>query len=123
MGRVSEVKAVYAIVETGGKQYKVSPGDVIWTEKIEGEPGSAVKLDRVLLIRTDEGGTIVGKPYVEGASVSADIVKQGKAPKIIVFKYKHKVNYRRKYGHRQPFTSLKIGAITTGTPSASTEAG
>ncbi|HHV78017.1 MAG TPA: 50S ribosomal protein L21 [Firmicutes bacterium] len=114
---------MYAVIETGGKQYKVSTGDVIWTEKINGEPGTTVKFDKVLLIHDNDGQTIIGKPYIEGASVSADIIKQGKAPKIVVFKYRHKSNYRRKYGHRQPYTSLKIGAISTGTPSASTEAG
>ncbi|MGB9867812.1 MAG: 50S ribosomal protein L21 [Bacillota bacterium] len=105
---------MYAIVETGGKQYKVSPGDVIWVEKLPGEPGSVVTLDKVLFVQTDDGRTVVGRPYVEGASVTADIIKQGKAPKILVFKYRHKVNYRRRYGHRQPFTSLKIGAISLG---------
>lgn len=101
---------MYAIVETGGKQYRVSEGSTIHVEKIQGEPDETVELDRVLLIQDGET-TRVGTPYVEGARVIAKIVKQAKAPKILVFKYKAKKNYRRRYGHRQPYTALLVEKI------------
>lgn len=102
---------MYAVIETGGKQYRVAPGDVIRVEKLDAEAGDEVTLDRVLLV-SDENGLKVGKPLVEGANVRATVTQVGKGRKIIVFKYKRKKNYRRKYGHRQPFTELKIESIT-----------
>lgn len=102
---------MYAVVETGGKQYRVSPGDVIRVEKLDAEKGEEISLDRVLLV-SDENGLKVGKPIVDGANVRATVMQVGKGRKITVFKYKRKKNYRRKYGHRQPFTELKIESIT-----------
>lgn len=99
----------YAVIETGGKQYSVSEGDLIKVEKLDAEAGNVVDLDKVLLIGGDE--TKVGAPYIEGAKVTAEVVKNGKAKKIIVFKYKAKKNYRKKQGHRQPYTELKITSI------------
>jgi large subunit ribosomal protein L21 len=99
----------YAVIETGGKQYTVSEGDSIRVEKLDVEPGAVVDLDQVLLIGGDE--TKVGAPLVEGAKVTAEVTKNGKGKKIIVFKYKAKKNYRKKQGHRQPYTELKITSI------------
>lgn len=101
---------MYAIIETGGKQYKVAEGEVIRVEKLEVGDAEQVKFDKVLLV-AKEGALTVGKPYVANAQVVASVVKQGKAKKILVFKYKPKVNYRKRYGHRQPFTALKIEKI------------
>jgi len=101
---------MYAIVETGGKQYKVAEGDVVKVEKLDLEEGTQITLEKVLMV-AKEGGLVVGKPFVDSAKVVASVVKQGKAKKIIVFKYKNKTNYRKKQGHRQPFTALKIEKI------------
>jgi len=101
---------VYAVVETGGKQYRVAEGDTIFVEKLPVDEGQEVVLDRVLLVSKD-GETKVGTPYIEGAKVVAQAVKQGKGRKIIVFKYKPKKNYRKKRGHRQPYTKLEIKSI------------
>ncbi len=101
---------MYAIVETGGKQYKVSPGSVIRVEKIEGERGNTCVFDKVLAI-SDGESLKVGKPYIDGASVRGTITRQGKARKIVVFKYKAKTNYRKRRGHRQHFTEVKIESI------------
>ena len=100
---------MYAIVETGGKQYRVSEGATLYVEKLPGEPESTVELDKVLLIRT--ASRCVGTPYIDGARVVSTVVKQAKAPKILVFKYKPKKNYRKRYGHRQPYTALRIERI------------
>jgi len=100
----------YAVVRTGGKQYRVAPGDVISVEKLDGNVGDTVELNEVLLA-VDEGGVQVGRPLLEGARVSAEIVEQGKQRKVLVFKYKRRKRYRRKAGHRQPFTGLKIEQI------------
>ncbi len=103
---------MYAVVETGGKQYRVSEGDAIYVEKLKVDEGQEVVLDKVLLLNRD-GKTTVGQPYIEGAAVVAKAAKQGKQKKIIVFKYKPKKNYRRKQGgHRQPYTKLVIESIT-----------
>lgn len=104
---------MYAIVETGGKQYRVQEGDVIRVERLAVEDGGAVVLDKVLLVGQDDG-VLVGTPYLQGASVSASVVASGKGDKIIVFKYKSKKNYRRLRGHRQLFTELRIDGITAG---------
>lgn len=101
---------MYAIVETGGKQYRVAPGDVVRVEKLEAEVGSQVVLDKVLAVSKDNSLT-VGTPVLAGARVVAKVLDQDRAPKILVFKYKSKKNYRRRYGHRQPFTKLAIEKI------------
>jgi len=102
---------VYAIIQTGGKQYRVAPGDVLRVERLEGSRGDAVQLDQVLLV-TDDGGEIrVGTPLVENASVKGEILRQGKAKKILVFKKKRRKNYRRRQGHRQLFTAVQIKEI------------
>ncbi|MCX5892695.1 MAG: 50S ribosomal protein L21 [Deltaproteobacteria bacterium] len=102
---------MYAIIQTGGKQYRVAPGDVLRVEHLPGERGDAVQLDQVLLV-TDDGGEIrVGTPLVENASVKGEIVRQGKAKKVLVFKKKRRKNYRRKQGHRQLFTAVQIQEI------------
>lgn len=101
---------MYAVVVTGGKQYKVSEGDVIFVEKLEAEVDSNVELTDVLAV-SKEDGLVIGKPVVEGAKVVAKVAEQGKAKKVIVFKYKRKKDYRRKQGHRQPYTKLVIEKI------------
>ena len=97
---------MYAIIATGGKQYKVSEGDVIRIEKLPVEAGETVTFDQVLAV--SDGELKVGCPTVEGASVSATVEKQGKAKKVIVYKYKRKTGYHKKNGHRQLFTQVKI---------------
>ncbi len=104
---------MYAIVKTGGKQYRVAPEDIIRVEKLNGEPGDVVVLEEVLMVSTD-AGTEVGAPLVEGAAVSCEIVEQGRGRKIIIFKKKRRKHYRRKKGHRQHFTALKVLEILTG---------
>lgn len=101
---------MYAIIETGGKQYKVQEGDTVFVEKLDVTEGEVVTLDNVLAV-SKEGNLVVGSPTVAGAKVEAKVEKQGKAKKIIVFKYKPKKDYRRKQGHRQPFTKLVIEKI------------
>ena len=101
---------MYAIVKTGGKQYKVAQGDVLFVEKLEANEGDVVTLDQVLAV-AGENGLTVGAPVVEGATVTAKVVAQGKAKKVIVYKYKAKKDYRRKPGHRQPYTKLVIESI------------
>ncbi len=100
---------MYAIIETGGKQYKVSEGDVIFVEKLEVEAGATVEIDKVLAVGGE--GIKFGAPYVEGAKVEAVAVKNGKDKKIIVYKYKPKKGYHKKQGHRQPYTKLEIKKI------------
>ena len=102
---------MYAIIQTGGKQYRVAPGDVLRVERLPGERGDAVQLDQVLLVTSDGGEVRVGTPLVENASVKGEIVRQGKAKKILVFKKKRRKNYRRKQGHRQLFTAVQIQEI------------
>lgn len=99
-----------AVVETGGKQYRVREGDVIQVERLPAEVGETVVLDRVHLVAGGEG-VKVGTPYVEGAKVTAKVQENGKSPKILVFKYKPKKNYRRRYGHRQPYSRIVIEKI------------
>lgn len=101
---------MYAVIETGGKQYRVQEGDVVFVEKLEANEGDVVNFDKVLIL-SNEGSLNAGKPYVEGAKVEGTVIEQGKAKKIIVFKYKSKKNYRKKQGHRQPFTKVKIEKI------------
>lgn len=101
---------MYAVITTGGKQYRVQEGDVLFVEKLDAEVESTVELTEVLAVAKD-GEIKVGTPVVEGAKVVAKVVAQGKAKKVIVFKYKPKKDYRRKNGHRQPYTKLVIEKI------------
>jgi large subunit ribosomal protein L21 len=101
---------MYAVVKTGGKQYRVSPGDSIEVEKLPHDVGAQVDLDQVLLV-VNGSGTKVGQPLVEGAKVKATVTRQAKGPKVIVFKYRSSSRYRRKRGHRQQYTRLRIDEI------------
>jgi len=101
---------MYAIIQTGGKQYRVEPNTILSVEKIAAEPGTELEISEVLMVRTEEG-IKVGTPYVDGAKVVVEVVKQTKAPKIIGFKYKPKKNERKRWGHRQPLTILRIKSI------------
>ena len=101
---------MYAIIETGGKQYKVAENDELFIEKLPAGAGDTVTFDKVLAVGGDDG-LKTGKPYVDGAKVSAEVVKNGKAKKIVVFTYKAKKNEKRKMGHRQPYTKVKITGI------------
>ena len=103
----------YAIVQTGGKQYRVEPGDTISVEKLPAEEGNTVELDHVLLV-SDDDKTTIGRPTVDGAKVVAEVVQQARGDKIIVLKNKAKVRYTRKQGHRQSLTRLAIKEIVTG---------
>lgn len=100
---------MYAIIVTGGKQVKVSVGDTIYVEKLSANEGETVVFDKVLLVGGESSK--VGAPYVEGASVKGTVTKIGKSPKVVVFKYKAKANYRRTQGHRQPYTRVTIDSI------------
>ena len=101
---------MYAVIVTGGKQYKVSEGDTLFIEKLDVEEGASVTFDQVLMAGEGENVT-VGAPTIDGATVEAKVVKNGKAKKIYVFKMKRKKNYRRKKGHRQPYTKVEITKI------------
>jgi len=101
---------MYAIVNSGGKQYKVKEGDILKVEKLAGEVGDNVSFDKILMFSDDENVNI-GTPLLEDVTVNGHIVEQGKAKKIIVFKYKRRKRYRRKQGHRQLFTAVKIDSI------------
>lgn len=101
---------VYAIIKTGGKQYRVQEGDVVFVEKLNADVDTNVELNEVLAVNKD-GNLVVGTPVVEGAKVTAKVLKQGKARKVVVFKYKPKKDSRKKNGHRQPYTKLQIEKI------------
>ncbi len=101
---------MYAVIETGGKQYKVSEGDVLFIEKLDVQEGETVTFDKVLILADGENVT-VGAPAVAGATVTAKVEKQGKSKKIYVFKMKRKKNERKKKGHRQPYTKVTIEKI------------
>ncbi|WP_026893741.1 50S ribosomal protein L21 [Clostridiisalibacter paucivorans] len=101
---------MYAVLETGGKQYRVQEGDVLFVEKLDTNEGETHSFDKVLLVSGDNGVN-VGRPYVEGAKVEAKVLDHGKSKKVIVFKYKAKKDYRRKQGHRQPYTKIQIEKI------------
>jgi large subunit ribosomal protein L21 len=101
---------MYAIVETGGKQYRVTPGDLLQVELLKVEKGEKLSLDKVLLV-ADDDGVKIGNPFLEGATVDATIMDHGKSKKVLVFKYKSKKNYRRLRGHRQNFTEIRIDSI------------
>jgi len=101
---------MYAVIRTGGKQYRVSEGDRLRVEKLAGDVGASITLSDVLLIGGEK--VVVGKPVVAGARVTATITAQDRAKKVIVFKFRRRKNYRRKNGHRQPYTELKITAVS-----------
>ena len=103
---------MYAVIESCGKQYKVAQGDVVFFEKLDAEEGKKVSFDKVILV-SEDGKVQVGNPYVKGVKVEGKVVAHGKGKKIIVFKMKAKKNYRRKQGHRQPYTKVEITAIKT----------
>ena len=101
---------MYAVIKTGGKQYRVQQGDVIYVEKLDVQGGETVKFD-VLMLGKDDAEAVIGTPVVAGASVEGKVVSQVKAAKIVVYKYKAKKNERKKQGHRQPYTKIEITAI------------
>lgn len=101
---------MYAVIKTGGKQYRVEEGDTLALERLEGDTGAQVSFDEVLLVGADNATTI-GRPLIQGASVKATIVEQGRAKKVIIFKFRRRKNYKRKKGHRQYFTRVRIDAI------------
>ena len=111
---------MYAIIESCGKQYKVAEGDVVFFEKLDAEEGKKVTFSNVILV-SDEGKVQVGSPYVKGVKVEGKVVSHGKGKKIIVFKMKAKKNYRRKQGHRQPYTKVEITSIKTAAKKATAE--
>jgi len=102
---------MYAVIETGGKQYSVSEGDVIYIEKLNVEAEDEVVFDKVLYVAPDSGKSKVGSPLVKGATVTAKVIKNGKSKKLVVFTYRPKKNSKRKLGHRQQFTKVEIKAI------------
>ena len=112
---------MYAIIESCGKQYKVAEGDVVFFEKLDAEEGKKVTFDNVILV-SEEGKVQVGNPYVKGVKVEGKVVSHGKGKKIIVFKMKPKKNYRRKQGHRQPYTKVEITSIKTAAKKTETKA-
>ena len=101
---------MFAVIETGGKQYKVSEGDVVYIEKLEVNEGETVTFDKVLAVSANDSFSC-GAPYVDGAAVTATVVKQGKGKKIYVLKYKAKKNEKKKIGHRQDYTKVQINKI------------
>jgi large subunit ribosomal protein L21 len=105
---------MYAVVKTGGKQYRVAPGDRLTVERLAGEPGASVELADVLMLGEEGQAPTIGTPLVAGAAVRAEIVEQARGDKIIVFKKKRRQNYRRKRGHRQDLTVLRVTAISAG---------
>jgi large subunit ribosomal protein L21 len=103
---------MYAVIQTGGKQYRVEPGKTVVVEKLAGEEGADVVFDQVLLVSSGDGATLnVGKPLVAGAKVTGQIVEQGRGDKLVVFKFRRRKNYVRRNGHRQDYTAVKIAAI------------
>lgn len=101
---------MYAIIQTGGKQYKVTEGEMIKVEKLEAEAGDKITLDQVLMLK-DDNGSRIGNPLVPGAKIKAEVVEQGRGKKITVYKYKKRKNQRKKQGHRQAYTKLLIETI------------
>ena len=104
---------MYAVIETGGKQYRVEPGETVRIETLPGEAGDAVAFERVLLISTDES-VAVGRPCIEGARVTGEIVEHGLGEKLTVYKFKRRKNQRKRNGHRQQFTAVKINEVVHG---------
>ncbi len=111
---------MYAIIESCGRQYKVTEGDVVFFEKLDAEEGKKVTFSNVVLV-SDDGKVQIGNPYVKGVKVEGKVVSHGKGKKIIVFKMKAKKNYRRKQGHRQPYTKVEITSIKTTAKKAETK--
>lgn len=103
---------MYAVVEIGGHQYRVSEGDVLFVDKQKEEAGNTLNFDKVLLIKDDNGGVTVGKPVIEGASITAELLDNVKADKVIVFKKKRRKGYQKKTGHRQPMSRIEIKEIS-----------
>lgn len=101
---------MYAVIQTGGKQYRVQPGDTVVVEKLPGNAGDSVEFPEVLLVSSEES-VAVGRPTVEGARVTGQIVEQGRDQKVIVYKFQRRKDYRRRYGHRQDFTAVKINDV------------
>ncbi|HHV16383.1 MAG TPA: 50S ribosomal protein L21 [Gelria sp.] len=99
---------MYAVIESGGKQYKVSEGTVLKVEKLEAAAGDHLSIDKVLMISDGNGNVKVGNPLVKNARVEVEVMEQGRDKKVVVFKYKRRKKYRRKQGHRQPFTKIKV---------------
>ena len=105
---------MYAVIQTGGKQYRVEPGKTVVVEKLAGEAGAQVVFDQVLLVSSGDGGSVtVGKPTVAGAKVTGEIVEQTRGDKLVVFKFRRRKNYVRRNGHRQDVTVVKVAAINT----------
>jgi large subunit ribosomal protein L21 len=102
---------MYAVFKTGGKQYRVGTGDKLRVEKLPGSIGDVVTFDQVLLVQPEEQAILIGRPLVTGATVQATIIGQDLGPKVTIFKFRRRKNYRRKRGHRQPFTALEITGI------------
>ena len=111
---------MYAIIESCGRQYKVAEGDVVFFEKLDAEEGKKVTFDKVVFV-SEDGKVQVGNPYVKGVKVEGKVISHGKGKKIIVFKMKPKKNYRRKQGHRQPYTKVEITSIKTAAKKTATK--
>lgn len=105
---------MYAIIETGGKQYKVSPGDVLTVEKLDVNEGEEVVFDKVLMLKSQEGESVIGTPYLENIKVRATVIEQFRGKKVIVFKYRPKKHYRKKRGHRQYLSRVRIEEVIYG---------
>ena len=105
---------MYAVIETGGKQYRVSEGDVVRIEKLEVEAGAAVEFDRVLLVGRDDAAPLLGAPFLKGGKVSGTVKALGRHDKIFIFKMRRRKNYRRRAGHRQSYTDVQITGISAG---------
>ncbi|MBT8493323.1 MAG: 50S ribosomal protein L21 [Deltaproteobacteria bacterium] len=101
---------MYAVIQTGGKQYRVSPGQTVFVEKLDGDKGDSIEFEDVLLVGGDAGVSI-GQPRLDGAKVTGEIVEQGRGEKVVVYKFMRRKDYRRRNGHRQAFTAVKIGDI------------
>jgi large subunit ribosomal protein L21 len=103
---------MYAVIQTGGKQYRVEPGQTVMVETLAGDKGAQVVFDQVLMVSSGDGGNVtVGKPLVAGAKVTGQIVEQGRGDKLVVFKFRRRKNYVRRNGHRQDYTAVKIAEI------------
>ena len=102
---------MYAVIQTGGKQYRAEPGQTLWVEKLPGNEGDKITFDQVLLVAADDQAVSIGKPLVAGAKVTGEIVEQGLGDKLVVFKFRRRKNYVRRNGHRQELTAVKIESI------------